>query len=120
MGFKFSNKIKTELFLEEFTPESSYILGLLWSDGYVSKKTNSISIECVREDIEYFYTIFSTTGDYNLYFRKRENRRELGLINCSSFELSTFLKANDYSLKSINTPSKILSKIPIEFHSYFF
>jgi intein-encoded DNA endonuclease-like protein len=77
-------------------------------------------LACVKEDIDYFYSIFKTTGEYNLYYRKRENRREQGLINCSSLELSNFLKSNDYLIKSVASPTKILLNIPEEFQSYFY
>lgn len=120
MSFKFSNKINSDFFTKDFTPNSIYLLGLLWADGYIHSKSNSISLECVKEDIDYFYPIFLTTGEYNLSYRKREGRREQGLINCSSLELSSFLKTNDYLFKSTTTPSKILSIIPKNLHSYFY
>jgi hypothetical protein len=120
MASRPSQKIKSDLFVRDFTPNSVYILGLLWADGYLTKKHNSIQIECVKEDINYFYPIFKTTGDYSLTFRHRENRREQGCIYCSSVEVANFLKMNDYLIKSKTTPSKILNIIPKELHSYFF
>ena len=120
MSFKFSNKVNYKLFTETLTKESSYILGLLWADGSVHKKSNSISIECVREDMNNFYPIFKTVGEFNLYYRDRENRRPQGTINCSSLELSNFLKENDYTNKSLSSPTKILSHIPENLHKYFF
>jgi len=120
MSFKFSNKVNYKLFTETLNKESSYILGLLWADGSINKKTNSISIECVREDINNFYPIFETFGKFNLYFRNRENRSPQGIINCSSLELSNFLKENDYTNKSLASPIKILNNIPENLHRYFF
>ena len=120
MGFQFSNKIKHTLFTKDFTPESVYILGLLWADGHINKKSNSISIECNRDDIDFFYSVFKETGEYNLYYRHRKNRKEQGVINCSSYELSNFLKENNYMEKSLLSPNKILSKIPENLIHYFF
>jgi len=120
MGFEFSNKINHISFIKDFTSESVYILGLLWADGYINKKSNAISIECNREDIDFFYPIFKETGEYNLYYRHRKNRKEQGIINCSSYELSNFLKDNDYLEKSLLSPNKILSKIPENLIHYFY
>jgi len=120
MGLKFSNKINHTLFTKDFTPESVYILGLLWADGYINKNSNSITIECVKEDINFFYPVFKETGEYNLYYRHRKNRKEQGIINCSSYELSNFLKDNDYLEKSMLSPYKILSKIPENLIHYFY
>jgi hypothetical protein len=120
MGFKVIEKINYNLFTKNYTPESVYILGLIWADGYINKKTNAISIECVKDDIDIFYPIFQKTGNFNLYYRNRENRKPQGIINCSSYYLSQFLKTNDYSNKSELSPIKILSLIPFELKHYFF
>lgn len=50
--------------LEQFKnitkPEVSYILGLLWSDGYIIKndKENIIGIELIKEDLDFIKNIF--------------------------------------------------------------
>ena len=106
------NIINTSQFTNDFTPESVYILGLLWADGYTDKKSNRVSIECVKDDIEYFYPIFQTTGDFKLSERHRPNRRLQGTISKSSLELSTFLKENDYGDKSLSSPNKIAGFVP--------
>jgi hypothetical protein len=114
------NIINTSLFTNNFTPESVYILGLLWADGYTDKKSNRVSIECVKDDIDYFYPIFQTTGNFNLTERQRPNRRLQGTISKSSIELSTFLKENDYGSKSLLSPNKIINKIPKHLIHYFY
>jgi hypothetical protein len=121
MAFKFSNKVNSNLFIKDFTPESSYILGLLWADGHISKNTNSISLQCLQEDIDYFLPIFLKTGEFNAYTKKQSlNNKLSGTINFSSKPISDFLKENDYTNKSINSPCKILSHIPTNLHKYFF
>lgn len=121
MAFKFSNKVNSDLFTKNFTPESSYILGLLWADGYVSKTDNSISLQCLQDDIDYFLPIFQTTGEFNTYTRKQSlNNKLSGTINFSSKPIADFLKENNYTNKSFYSPCKILSHIPINLHKYFF
>jgi hypothetical protein len=117
---KFSNRINDEVFINNFNQESVYILGLLWAYGHICKNTNSITIECVKDDINYFYPIFQKTGDFNLYERQRPNRRLQGTINGCSLKLSNFLKENDYTNKSSTSPCKIISKIPKNLLHYFY
>jgi len=121
MAFKFSNKVNSDLFTKNFTPESSYILGLLWADGYISKTTNSISLQCLQDDIDYFLPIFLKTGEFNTYTKKQSlNNKLSGTINFSSKPIADFLKENNYTSKSSDSPCKILSHIPNNLHKYFF
>lgn len=115
-----TERIDYDLFIKNFTPESVYILGLLWADGHVRKNTNGIGIECMSTDMEYFCTVFNKTGNYNITHRHRENRQPQTIINFFSLILSNFLKENDYTLKSKGSPTKILEKIPHELQFYFF
>jgi hypothetical protein len=120
MANKLSNKIQHEYFISNQTPGVAYILGLLWADGYVSKTTNSINLQCLKEDVDYFYPIFQTTGQYNLYHKKQSlNNKISGTINCSSMHLHSFLKENDYFTKSTSSHKKILSTLPQHLQSYF-
>lgn len=115
-----ASKIQHECFISNQTPEVAYILGLLWADGYVSKTTNSINLQCLKEDIDYFYPIFQTTGQYNLYHKKQSlNNKISGTINCSSPQLHSFLKENGYLNKSISSHKTILSNIDLNLHQYF-
>lgn len=117
---KFSEKIKHKLFTTDFTPESVYILGLLWADGYLEKKSNLIRLECIMDDIQEFYPLFMTTGEFALNKRKRSNRKLQGIINGSSLELSNFLKENDYCEKNLFSPNKILKLIPTYLLKFFY
>lgn len=120
MANKLSNKVQHKYFTLNQTPEAVYILGLLWADGYVSKTTYSINLQCLEEDIDYFYPIFQTTGEYNLYHKKQSlNNKISGTINCSSKQFHSFLKENGYLNKSITSHKTILSNIPQSLQSYF-
>lgn len=112
MANKFSNKVKHEYFTTNQTPEASYIMGLLWADGYIGKNTNDIRLQCLKDDIDYFYPIFKTTGEYNLLYKKQPlNDKICGTIQFSSREVSEFLKENDYINKSISSHRKIMENI---------
>jgi hypothetical protein len=112
MANKPSIKVKHECFISKQTPESAYILGLIWADGHVCKRYNSVRLQCLKDDIDYFYPIFQTTGEYSLYYRKQPlNDKISGTINFSSRELHAFLSENDYITKSTSSHKKILSNI---------
>lgn len=103
--------------------EVCYFLGLLWADGHVSKKNNSISIECNVDDMIEFKKSLDVFGKWSYYDRKRER---YGLdckpvTNAYIYDslLHDFLKENDYLDKSIFSPNKIISKIPEELIRYF-
>ena len=121
MAFPLSNKVDSSMYTTSFTPESSYVLGLLWADGYICKKSNSITLQCSKEDIDYFLPIFRKTGDVNVYYKHQSlNSKISGTIHFSSKIIADFLKENDYTSKSISSPTKILSFIPKNLHKYFF
>lgn len=90
----FSNfKVNPEQFLNINTKEISYILGLLWADGYVYSKgySNTIMIECVKSDLEIIYPIFALTGEWCNNFRKRINRKEQMMIGTNNKIICNFL-----------------------------
>lgn len=103
--------------------EVCYFLGLLWSDGHVSKKDNSISIECNGDDMIEFKKSLDTFGKWSYYNRKRERYgvkcKPITNAHLSDSLLHEFLKENDYLNKSIVSPNKIISKIPEELIRYF-
>lgn len=103
--------------------EVCYFLGLLWADGHVSKKDNSISIECNGDDMIEFKKSLDTFGKWSYYDRKRERYGVecKPITNAYIYDslLHDFLKENDYLNKSIVSPNKIISKIPEELVRYF-
>lgn len=103
--------------------EVCYFLGLLWADGHVSKKDNSIGIECNGDDMIEFKKSLDTFGKWSYYDRKRERYGVecKPITNAYIYDslLHDFLKENDYLDKSIVSPIKIMSKIPEELIRYF-
>lgn len=99
--------------------EIAYFLGLLWSDGYIRKNTNSIGIECITEDMNIFISILDRIAIWNRYDRQRKDKQPVTNITLSSEKLHKFLADNDYHEKSIKSPDKIISKIPEYLIKYF-
>jgi hypothetical protein len=113
-------KVNLDIFKTNINEYSAYLLGLLWADGYISKKDNSINIECVNDDMVYFKNIFDKTGEWSKTERLRKNKtRIITKVSTSNKFLKDFLIDNDYYDKSIKSPNKILSIIPNKLINFF-
>lgn len=109
------SSIQEEKFIKNFTPESSYILGLLFADGHLNKNSNEIRISCISDDMISFQPIFQKTGNWNIYFTdfskyKIRNGKQQTILSCSSKFLHNLLSNEKYFL---------LDKIPINLKHYW-
>lgn len=110
------------LFTTEIIPESSYLLGLLWADGFLSTLENhyNIAIEIAQDDMQIIEHIFDKTGIWLNYIRKRNiNWKTTHRKHLSDIQLWTFLSNNDYLFKTGSSPNKILSIIPNDLQYYW-
>jgi len=117
------SRIFTDYFITNFTPESSYILGLLWADGYVSASTNEIRISALKTDVEIYLPTFQKTGrwlDYwsDLTYPTRNNKPQ-GTLVCSSLKLKEFLAEHSYKPHNVST-TNIVSLIPKSLQHYWY
>jgi len=116
-------RVNSSYFIDCITPESAYILGLLWADGtvYQNGYQNKIAIECLEEDMNVFMKYFKESGTWNIYKRKGRISGK-GMINLytNNKKLANFLTENDFRNKSIAAPYKIISRIPDDIKHYFF
>ena len=105
----------------------AYFLGFLWADGYISHyiskgtENNHIRIEINREDGDNLVETFNKLGKWSIYDKlpKRVNEKPQKHFCTNNRDLYNILFKMDYSLKSIESPSKILECIPTELHHYF-
>ena len=122
-GFRKNGRINIDDFYNIEKKEICYLLGLIWADGYLSKKTNSLGLECVADDMVYFKQAMDKIGRWCYYNRNRDRNG----VECKSLTnahitdplLHKFLKENDYLEKSQKSSEKIVSKIPNELVRYF-
>lgn len=107
-------------FIENLSPESSYVLGLIWGDGYLNNKSQHyrISLEMVHEDLCQLNNIFNTTGRWSESRRSRINRKPQLTYMTSNKTLYFYLKDNNYEIKSGALPI-ILNNIPENLHNYW-
>lgn len=109
------------LFLSSIDSNISYILGLLWADGNIQKR--SINLELKKEDIMDIKSIFDKVGKWGYYERQRmKNGSPFGKVqsklSTSNKLLVNFLISMDYTNRSFG-PSKILDHIPLQYHHDF-
>lgn len=104
-------------------PEQAYTLGFLWGDGYLNCPKNTkccypyIGIQ--REDFDRVIKTFQSLGNWHIYYRKCNDRKEQGEAYLCNNTMGYFMRTNDYKLKSHTSPKKILSIIPENIKHYW-
>lgn len=123
-------KDKREIVVKTFkninSKEKAYILGLLWSDGYVRHqgigqgKQNAVAIEVIYDDGIEFLPVFERIGEWNTYERIREGRKKILAIYMHNRLLAEYLFSIGFNKKSGGSPQKVLDTIPEKYHKHFF
>jgi hypothetical protein len=109
-----NSKVKMDFFDKNFI----YLLGLIWADGYLGKKSYTIYIECAKEDMVKFKPILESISSWSFYERKREYKSTINAY-LTDKKFYNILVDNDYQYKSKYSPIKIYSKIPDMMKKYF-
>jgi hypothetical protein len=119
-------KVNANHFTINLSKESTYILGLLWADGYISNNVNenlkqkyNINLECVDDDMIYFKLILDKLGNWNYYSRQRDKYKPITKATTSNRKLLEYLVENDYNNKSLASPCSIIKTIPNDLLKYF-
>ena len=107
-------KVNIDFFDKSFI----YVLGLIWADGSLSSNSNTIYIECVKDDMEKFKPILENISSWSFYERKRENKPTINAY-LTDKKFYNILVENDYLDRSKYSPIKIYSKIPDIMKKYF-
>lgn len=133
---KSQSAVSHDFFINCRTPESAYLLGFLWGDGYLyhrsffekrktkkgvsSYKKNSyhIKVECSEDDLSSIIPIFEQSGKWTSYRRKRVNKKPQLCLSTANKMLYDFLLTNNYQIKSGASP-EILKHIPEELIHYW-
>lgn len=119
LGFKTRKPLKFNPihFLDIKTPEVAYILGLMWADGHISKKSCDISFTNVTDDAKELEKMVLKTGDWSIYKKKQGDHRQSTTYYCYNPVLHKFLTDMDYTYKVY---PKILKLIPEHLHHYWY
>lgn len=112
-------KVNVDQFKNIENPISAYILGLLWTDGHVSKRNNSIVFSNTFPDFNYFETIFKLTGNWGKSISKSKNTwKDHCVLYTSNKFLKDFLVEHNFQNKELGF-SKIYNLIPNKYKIYF-
>lgn len=89
-----------------------YYLGLLWADGSVN--FSSARLQNVEEDARYFYDTIKSLGGFRTYLNIPKNGidKDQFIVTMNHTEICEYLMSMDYGVKSLVSPTKILSTIP--------
>lgn len=118
-------KVNYDLFNNNFTKESVYILGLLWADGHVRKENKTTSISCIESDINEVIPIFLKTGNWMIsnsikkYFNNNQVKTQKK-ISTTTWGLFNILEKYGFLNKSIGCPINLLNIIPYNLKKYWF
>lgn len=100
-----------------------YILGYIWGDGHIHNggigKTNSLSLEINKEDGLDIYDKMLSVINWNVYYRKRINKKEQICFTICNRILIEYLVSLDFHKKSYNYPI-ILNNLSFEMKRYFY
>jgi hypothetical protein len=116
------SRVDISRFVDKFTSESSYILGLIWGDGHAAWNPLSrqyvTSLTLKESD---FKDIQHLLKDFKVHLvKKRKSTWEQCIMSyLNSKPLATFLQSQDYCQKSIRSPVKIIQRIPKALRHYF-
>ena len=114
---KSSRKVNMNPFYHITEPSIAYIMGFIWADGYVSKSKNRMTVSIQNKDGNDLKPVFAKYIPFHLHIAKRDKQY---MFYLNDLQLHQFLVDNDYLIKSVASPSKILTNIPTYLHHYFF
>ena len=111
--------IPVDNFSVNITPESAYVLGILWADGSV-EKSGKVRIGLVKQDMNDIECVFDKLGKWKKRDKQLINRQLQRHIGTNSKILSNFLQSHNYISKSTSSADSILSIIPDNLKHYWF
>ena len=106
------------------TKEVSYLLGLMWSDGYVKhyNRNYDIVLTMVEEDINNIKKTLDKLGKwhYNLIKKQKDSWKNTIRVSTNNKRIYEILFDFNFTKKSKMSPDKLLNEIPKELHNYFY
>lgn len=120
--FKLS-KINLDDLIDPVTPQSAYVLGILWGDGTLHwnklQRSYRISLTLIEDDFNDINELFARFHFSRIKKRKASWRQCICATICHK-KFAQFLKDHDFLTKSKSSPTKILEVIPNQNKHYFF
>lgn len=120
---KHQRLVDADYFINAKEPEAAYILGFLWSDGYLHNPKSGhyrIVLEIIESDMLEIENMFLKSGKWTSYTRHRNNRQKQKELKTSNKDLYDFLYTHGYKNKSYLSPCSILNYLPENLRSAWF
>lgn len=112
--------VNADFFTKVNTPEIAYLLGIIWADGYVDKKSFRIVLSIVESDANTIEALIMKTGKWNVrIWQPPGNRKSQKSFVTHNKVIHNLLSSCNYQLKSVSSACKILDLIPEEMRCYF-
>lgn len=114
------------LFINPTTANMCYFLGYLWADGYISRrkmrdgslKSYNIVLSLSEKDGPLVLETVESLARFTVTRQTRGTSKVFTMI-IHDVIIARYLESMDYTVKSIVSPSKILSTIPDDLKRYF-
>lgn len=104
----------------KITKEIAYTLGLMWADGYIYPRQNSISITCIKSDLDDVTDVITKTANWKKYIRKAKGvRKEQLTFMIHNKNFCELLAEYKYVSKKYDSANAIIKIIPIELQKYW-
>lgn len=104
------------------TPFAAYMLGFLWADGTVSKRTYHVELKIVDEDfadIRERWLLTTQRWRYRCYKDGHPRHKSQAIVGLSHQPFHAFLVQCGYLFKTGDSAADVLAAIPVEYHHYW-
>lgn len=112
----------TSYLVKDFTKKineySAYVLGLLWTDGFILKNRKTTGITILKEDMLEINWIFNNIGNWCVSDRNRKGKRETRTLMTYNPYLLNSLISIDFDKKSYYSPQKLFNLVPEKYLRY--
>ena len=115
---RFQNFVPLENFLNP-NPQTAYLLGFLWGDGYLLEKDWRIQCSIVSDDADMLRPIFLSSGRWKEYYRRRKHWKPVTAFHTNNKYLFEFLSGLGYTNKSELSCQQAVRYLPENLRSYF-
>jgi hypothetical protein len=105
-------------FTVDINEYSAYVLGLLWTDGFLLKNRKTTGITIIKEDMLEINWIFEKVGNWYTSDRTRVDRKESRTLTAYNPYLLDSLISYDFDKKSYISPENLFSLIPQKYLKY--
>lgn len=118
--YTFKPTLNVEIFKNVTMPETAYVLGLLWADGWIQNTNDfSINIKLISEDFQYLEWIFDKLGIWKKYRYNPKGRKPTTQLRTSGKDAVDYLISIGYKNKSFDSAKTVIDTIPNNLKHYW-